>query len=81
MIATKTGNTEAPIIGRICMDQCMISLEGLDSAEVGDEVTLFGDTPKRLYDLSQIADTIPYEILCAVSARVVRIYKEDGDVL
>ena len=81
MISTKNGDAEAPVIGRICMDQCMISLEGIDCASVGDEVTLFGDTPKRLYDLAKIADTIPYEILCAVSARVVRIYKEDGDVL
>ena len=81
MISTKDGEVEAPIIGRICMDQCMISLDGLDGASVGDEVTLFGDTQERLYELAKIADTIPYEILCAVSARVVRIYKEDGNVL
>lgn len=80
-ISSRDGDTEAPIIGRICMDQCMISLDGSDPARVGDEVTLFGDTPERLYSLAKTAGTIPYEILCAVSARVVRIYKEDGNVL
>ena len=80
-ISSSGGDTEAPVIGRICMDQCMISLDGSDSACVGDEVTLFGDKPQRLYSLAELANTIPYEILCAVSARVVRIYKEDGNVL
>lgn len=80
-ISSAAGDTEAPVIGRICMDQCMINLDGSESAGVGDEVTLFGDTPHRLYSLAELANTIPYEILCAVSARVVRIYKEDGNVL
>lgn len=83
LVRSENGSFNAPIVGRICMDQCMIDLtDSLDTLpRVGDEVTLFGDSPERLAALSERANTIPYEILCAVSARVIRIYKEDGYVL
>ena len=71
---------DAPTVGRICMDQCMIDITG-QNAETGDEVTLFGDSYERLQALATHSQTIPYEVLCAVSARVIRIYKEDGNVL
>lgn len=75
-ISSKGGAFDAPIVGRICMDQCMVDItDGMNCApEVGDEVTLFGDTPEQLYDIAQRADTIPYEVLCAVSSRVIRLY-------
>lgn len=73
-VKTKSGNVEVPIVGRICMDQCMIDITGTD-ADVGDVVTLFGDTPSRLYKLSELAETIDYECLCLISGRVPRIYK------
>lgn len=75
-ISSGGGEFDAPIVGRICMDQCMVDItDGIRFApEVGDEVTLFGDTPQRLYDLARIAETIPYEVLCAVSSRVIRLY-------
>ena len=75
-IFSRNGEFDAPIVGRICMDQCMVDItEGLDRApSVGDEVTLFGDTPDRLYDIAERAGTIPYEVLCAVSSRVIRLY-------
>ena len=75
-ISSKNGSFDAPIVGRICMDQCMVDItDGVEFLpETGDEVTLLGDSCQRLYDLAKIANTIPYEILCAVSSRVIRLY-------
>ena len=63
----------APIIGRICMDQCMADITGLD-VKTEDEVTVFGEG-KSVYELSDAIDTIPYEIVCDIGKRVPRIYK------
>jgi len=73
-VATRAGAIEAKIVGRICMDQCMIDITGT-AAGVGDTVTLFGDTPERLFDLAERAGTIDYECLCLISGRVPRVYK------
>ena len=68
---------EAPVVGRICMDMCMIDLTDLPEVDVGDEIEIFGpENPvERLADL---AGTIPYELTCAVSKRVPRVYIENG---
>ena len=63
----------APQRGRICMDMCMIDLTELPGVGVGDEVEIFGEHAS-LDTLAQQAGTIPYELLCAVSPRVPRIY-------
>lgn len=63
---------KAPYIGNICMDVCMIDVTGIDCQE-GDQVVVFGDE-LPVTQLSDILDTIPYEILTAVSDRVQRIY-------
>ncbi len=73
LISTEAGDAEAPIIGRICMDQCMIDITGTN-ARVGDTVTLFGDNRDRLYFLAERAGTIDYECLCLISGRVPRVY-------
>ncbi len=65
----------APIVGRICMDSCMIDITDIADVREGDEVVIF--SPKRGNDLetmAQVLDTIPYEIMTSVSARVKRIY-------
>ena len=62
-----------PLVGRICMDQCMIDVTDAP-AEIGDEVTLFGDTKEALPRLSASARTIEYESLCLISARLPRLY-------
>ena len=65
----------ASVVGRICMDQCMIDVTGLPAA-VGDEVVLFGNSPEELSRLSASAATIDYETLCLISSRVPRIYPD-----
>ena len=61
-----------PSIGNICMDACMIDVTDAD-CQVGDRVEIFGDNVP-VEDLSDVLDTIPYEMLTSVSTRVKRIY-------
>ena len=63
----------APILGRVCMDQCMVDVTDLPGVAAGDEVLLVGNgLPMEL--LAQWCDTINYEACCRVSERVQRIY-------
>ena len=64
----------APQRGSICMDMCMVDLTELPQVDVGSEVELFGPV-NSIYKLSDAAHTIPYELLCAVSKRVPRVYE------
>ena len=64
----------APQRGSICMDMCMIDLTELPRAAVDSEVEIFGPR-SRIEALAEAAQTIPYELLCAVSRRVPRVYK------
>ena len=70
---TPAGEVTAPIVGRICMDQCMADVTDLP-VEVGTPVTLFGETTNQLDALAERAHTIPYELLCLITARVPRVY-------
>ncbi len=63
------------ITGNICMDMCMINITGIDAKE-GDEAVIFGEK-NPLNMLAKNLDTIPYEILTNVSARVKRIYYQE----
>lgn len=68
--------TDAPIVGRICMDQCMIALEDAD-VHPGDAVTVFGgDDGSLLEALAAAGHTINYEITTLLTPRVPRILKE-----
>ena len=65
----------APQRGRICMDMCMIDPTDLPGVGVGDTVEIFG-AHSDLKALAARAGTISYELLCAVSPRVPRVYPE-----
>ena len=68
--------TPAPVVGRICMDQCMIDI-GTSDARPGDAVTIFGgDDGSMIEDLARRGDTINYEITCILTPRVPRIVRE-----
>ena len=70
----------APIRGRICMDMTMVDLTGLTEVKVGSEVEIFGRR-QSVDRLAEMLDTISYELLCAVSKRVPRVYLRDGQVV
>ena len=63
----------APICGRICMDQCMVDITDYPDIEIGDVVTVYGDTPDNIERFARRAGTISYELVCLVSGRVPRI--------
>jgi alanine racemase len=68
---------EAPVIGRVCMDQTMLQLDAAPEAQEGDEVVLIGEQKGRRItaeDLAQRWGTINYEVTCGISTRVPRIY-------
>ena len=66
---------KAPYVGNICMDVAMIDVTGIPCKE-GDTVEIFGDhLPVTV--LSDVLDTIPYEVLTSVSDRVKRVYYQD----
>ncbi len=65
-----------PVVGRICMDQMMVNIEG-DTAYNGDEVILLGQAEGVQISCNQLAEwagTIPYEILTNINTRVPRVY-------
>jgi alanine racemase len=70
------GGMAAPIVGRVSMDLTIVDVSGLADAAVGDEVVILGEqNGLRITadDHARWAETIPYEILCAIGARVPRV--------
>ena len=65
----------APVVGNICMDMTMLDITDVP-AEEGDEVIVFGEQ-LSVKIISQLANTIPYEILTNISQRVKRVYYEE----
>ena len=65
----------APLIGRICMDQCMVDVSLIENVKIGDTVLLFGDDKLTADDLANKIGTINYELVCMVGKRVPRKYK------
>lgn len=66
----------APIAGRVCMDMCMADVTDIPGVDVGDEVVLLGKQGGEeipVEELATLSETIPYEILCGVGARVPRV--------
>lgn len=68
----------APIVGNICMDQCMVDVSEIDDVSVGCEVILFGEdcfgNEISVDELARLAHTINYEIITNISSRVTRVF-------
>ncbi len=74
----------APVIGRICMDQCMIDVTDIDGVKIGDEVILIGEDENNKFTADTIAEligTINYEVVCMIGKRVPRVYVKAGKVV
>ncbi|MCM1032208.1 MAG: alanine racemase [Odoribacter sp.] len=67
---------KCPVVGTICMDQCMIDVTDVADVAIGDEVEIFGEH-MPVEHLAEILGTIPYEIISTVAPRVKRIYYRD----
>ena len=74
----------APIVGRICMDQCMVDVSDLEGeGKVGDEVVLFGKQGNKEIKVEDIASsigTINYEVVSLIGRRIPRVYIKGGKV-
>ncbi len=66
------GNQRATIIGRVSMDMITVDVTDLEGIKAGDEVTVWGHG-LAVEDVAQWANTVPYELLCQVTARVPRV--------
>ncbi|RFU67385.1 alanine racemase [Peribacillus saganii] len=76
------GGRRVPIVGRVCMDQCMIMLPA--KLPVGTEVTLMGGTGDLYISADEIAKkigTINYEVVCMLSERIPRVYFKNGEMV
>lgn len=62
----------APIVGRICMDQLMVDISGIDGVRCGDEALMMGGDGISADELAASANTINYEVTCLISKRVGR---------
>lgn len=77
------GGRKAKVVGRICMDQCMIDITDIEDVRVGDTVTVIGRSKSReisMDDAASWAGTINYEVACLVGKRVPRVYIKDEEV-
>jgi alanine racemase len=73
-----------PVVGRICMDMCMVDVTDVPEAVVGDTVTIFGRDGDAFIPIEELArelDTISYELLCGINKRVPRVYLQNGKVV
>lgn len=71
------GGQRHRLVGRVCMDQIMVDLGTETNAKIGDEAVLFGRQGTQEITVTELADligTINYELVCAVSKRVPRVY-------
>ena len=67
---------EAPIAGRVSMDQTVVDVTAIPSAAIGDEVVLLGSQGRHAvsaWDMADLTDSIPWEVLCAIGPRVPRV--------
>lgn len=73
----------ASILGRICMDQCMIDVTDIENVKTGDEVIILGEEGDLKFnadDMAEALGTINYEILCRIKSRIPRVYIKNKEV-
>lgn len=76
-------NQKVPVLGNICMDQCIIDVTNLD-VKMGDEIVLFGGDNNKgisIDSVAQLLNTINYEIICMVNKRVPRVYLKNKKIV
>lgn len=77
-----------PVVGTICMDQCMVSLQSFaaeaEEIQAGEEVVLIGHQSGAVITADEVASqlgTIPYEVICMMAHRIPRVYTRNGAVV
>lgn len=75
---------KAPIIGRVCMDQFMVDVTGIDEVKFGDQAVLIGTDGEETItvdQLSELADRFNYEFVCDLGKRIPRVYCREGKII
>lgn len=75
---------QVPVVGRICMDMCMVDITDVPEAKVGDTVTVVGTDGGETVtwdDWAAQLGTISYELVCDINKRVPRLYLKNGEVV
>lgn len=75
---------QVPVVGRICMDMCMVDITDVPEAKVGDTVTVVGNDGGETVtwdDWAGQLGTISYELVCDINKRVPRLYRKNGKVV
>ncbi|MBQ8981448.1 MAG: alanine racemase, partial [Eubacterium sp.] len=73
----------ANIIGRVCMDQFMIDVTGIDGAEIGSEIVLVGTQGNETLTMEEVSEkghSFNYELPCRIARRVPRVYIKNGKI-
>jgi len=73
------GGKRVPVVGGVCMDQCMLQLDQVPDAKAGDEIVLIGSQGSERIsaeDFGNAWGTVNYDVVCGLSARVPRFYLE-----
>ena len=73
----------APVVGRVCMDQCVLDVTDIPEAREGMTVTVFGkdaDACLPVEEIAELAGTIHYETVCLVGKRVPRVFYKNGEI-
>ncbi len=73
-----------PIVGRVCMDQLMLDVTGVEGVKAGDLITAFGIDGNAEITVDELADkmgTVNYELICRMARRVPRVYRKGGKAI
>lgn len=76
-ISVLCGGIKCPVVGNICMDQCMVDVSAVPDVKLGDEIVIMGrqgDAEISADDLAAINGTINYEITCCFDLRIPKVY-------
>ena len=74
---------KAPVVGRVCMDQIMVDVTGIDGVQCGDRAVVLGkDGTAEITaeEIGKMCDSFSYEVLCNFMPRVKRIYMRGGEI-
>ncbi|NLT58841.1 MAG: alanine racemase [Clostridiales bacterium] len=77
------GGQKAPVVGKVCMDQLMVDVTGIEGVEEGQVVTVFGQDGAYYQDMFKLCAEIgahPAQLLCNLTKRVPRVYYKDGEI-